>query len=246
MVNTGFRLKFRSGTQRRLFLDILSKEKLTQRNLAGLLGCSREGVKNWANDCRMLPEYIFDYLEKMFPWVAAYRNNIVGKVPLNWGQIRGGKIRSKMKNNLTNNDRIKGFRHANKITFKRKVVGPKGERMYNNGEKRIADLLFKNGFDYSYEPVINLGERYAIPDFVVGGNIIERCGYSNWDVYWSNAVRKFKLLRKCNSGKVILVIPSKHIVFAFEKLHKLKGLIILEEEHIEVLKDLLKGSSEGS
>jgi len=42
--------------------------------------------------------------------------------------------------------------------------------------------------------------------------------------------------------------PRKNIVFAVKKLHKLKGLIILEEEHIEALKSLLqsKGSNEGS
>jgi hypothetical protein len=40
---------------------------------------------------------------------------------------------------------------------------------------------------------------------------------------------------------VIVLVPGKNIVFAAKKLHKLKGLIILEEEHIEVLKVILTG-----
>ena len=60
------------------------------------------------------------------------------KLPLNWGQIKGGKIRGKMKNNLTRHDRIKVFRKANKTAFKRKVIGPKGEGTYNTEDKQVA------------------------------------------------------------------------------------------------------------
>ena len=96
---------------------------------------------------------------------------------MNWGQIKGGKIRGKMKSNLTKVERIKGFKKATIVTRKRKVIGPKGERMYNIGEKRIADFLLANNFNYQYEPVIDLGDKYAIPDFVVNNNIIERCSF---------------------------------------------------------------------
>ena len=235
-----YRLQFKKSFQEKLFLDIISKEKLSQRKLAKLLGISRNTIKNWYREERLLPETIFVNLNKMFPWTETYSKFLLDKVPSNWGQIKGGKIRGKMKSNLTKSDRIKGFRKANLTTFKRKIIGPKGERMYNIGEKKIADFLIKNGFDYEYESVVNLGKNYAIPDFLVGDHIIERCGYSDWNVYWSNIRRKFKLFNKYKTGKIIALIPKKHFTFAVKKLYDLNNIIILREEDIEVLPKLFR------
>jgi len=235
-----FRLYFRKDFQRKLFLDIISKENLSQRKLAKLLGVSRSATRHWSKPDRLLPKFIFNRLIKLFPWVKSYYKYVSKMVPMNWGQIKGGKIRGKMKSNLTKSDRIKGFRKANIVTLKRKVIGPKGEKMYNYGEKKIADFLIKNNFDYEYEPVINLGNKYAIPDFSVNGNIIERCGYSNWDIYWSNLIRKFKLFEKYKVGKVIVLIPANHFNFAIKRLQKLNNLIILKEEDTEILHKILR------
>jgi hypothetical protein len=63
---------------------------------------------------------------------------IINIYPANWGRIKGGKVGGKMKSNLTQKLRIKGFRLANQKTIKRKVLGPNGEKMYNIGEKKIS------------------------------------------------------------------------------------------------------------
>jgi len=234
-----FRLNFKEDFQRKLFLDVILKETSSQRKLAKLLGVSRGAIKHWSKPDRLLPEYVFNHLIELYPWVKSYYKYVSKKVPINWGQMKGGKIRGKMKSNLTRFERIKGFRKANIVTRKRKVLGPKGERMYNIGEKKIADFLLKNNFDYHYEPVINLGDKYAIPDFLVNNNIIERCGYSNWNVYWSNLIRKFKLFERYEIGKVIVVVPSKHFNFAVKRLQRLNNLIILKEDDIEKMSKIL-------
>ena len=236
-----FRLHFKEDFQRKLFLDVILKEGLSQRKLAKLLGVSRCAIKHWAKPDRLLPEYIFNHLVKLHPWTKPYYKYVSEKIPMNWGQIKGGKIRGKMKSNLTKVERIRGFRKASISTRKRKVIGPKGEKMYNIGEKKIADFLLANNFDYQYEPVVNLGDKYAIPDFLVNDHIIERCGYSNWNVYWSNLVRKFKLFNKYKVGKIIVLVPSKHFDFAIKRLQRLNNLIILKEDEIEKLSKILEG-----
>lgn len=237
-----FRLIFRRGFQQKLFLDIISKESLSQRKLANLLGVSRSAIKHWAKPDTLLPEHVFNHLVKLYPWTKSYYRYVSKKVPINWGQIKGGKIRGKMKTNLTKADRIKGFRKANIITRKRKVIGPKKEKMYNIGEKKIADFLVANNFDYQYEPTINLGDKYVFPDFLVNNIIIERCGYSDWEGYWSNILKKLKLYEKHFSGKVLIIVPPKNFKIAVKQVKSLDNVIIIKENQTQLIASHLKGS----
>ncbi|MEM5790598.1 MAG: hypothetical protein QXP77_00925 [Candidatus Aenigmatarchaeota archaeon] len=112
--------------------------------------------------------------------------------------------------------------------------------MYNIREKKIAEFLHTNNFPYQYEPIVNLGNKYVIPDFLVGNNIIERCGYSNLDIYWSNVRRKFKLFNKYKVWKIIVIIPPKHFDFAIKRLKGLNNLIIVKENEIEKIREILR------
>ncbi len=227
MKRFGNKLVFKRDFQRRLLLDIISIENLSQRKLAKLAGASRRGVRHWINEDRLLPQSVFKQLIKLFPWVRYHRKHIIDRLPSNWGQTKGGIKRVKMKD----------FNAQRK-----KVVGPKGEIMYNNQEKKIAEFLHKNNLRYEYEPVIKLESRCYIPDFVIGKNIIERCGYGDWNIYWSNIIRKLKQFEKYKIGKVFVLVPSRNFNLAIKKLQQFNNLIILKEEEIEVLSELIKGS----
>jgi hypothetical protein len=165
---------------------------------------------------------------------------IISIYPANWGKIKGGKIRGKMKNNLTQKLRIKGFRIANQRTVKRKILGPNGEKMYNLGEKRLAELLVKYNLNYKYEPVIKLGSKYAFPDFLVKNCIIERCGYSDWPGYWNRILKKAKLYEKYFKGKFIILVPDNRFNIAIKKVGlRVKNVIILKESSLEVLPNFI-------
>ena len=221
--------------QRKMFLDIISREELTQIKFAKMLKVSRRGIRQWANEERKLPKIVFERILNLFPWTESYNNYLRGTLPRNWVQIKGGKIRSKMKSNLTKKDRIKGFEKAKLSTIKRKAIGPNGELMFNDGEKRIAEKLAQNNIKYKYEPVISLGKNFAVPDFLVDDIIIERCGFGNWKPYWSNFKRKIKRLKRYKKYKIIVLIPSKYFFVATKKLYNNKNITILKEDDLESL-----------
>jgi plasmid maintenance system antidote protein VapI len=235
------RIQFKRGYQKEFFIELQTKTKLSQRKLAEKLKVSRRTLRNWINEIRLLPENIFYRCVKILPELMRYRMFIINIYPAKWGRIKGGKIRGKMKNNLTQKLRIKGFRIANQKTIKRKVLGPNGEKMYNLGEKRLAELLMECDLNYRYEPVIKLGGKYAFPDFLVKNSvIIERCGYSDWPGYWNRILKKAKLYEKYFKGKFIIVVPDNRFNIAVKKVGlRVKNVIILKESSLEILPNFI-------
>ena len=227
--------------QKKMFSEIILKEKLNQREFAEILEVSRRGLRQWMKEERKLPELIFERILKTFPWTIIYKNYVRGILPKNWVQIKGGKIRSKMKTNLTKRDRIKGFKNAKIKLFQRKAIGPNGELMYNVNEKKIAEELMRNDIQYKYEPIISIGKNYAVPDFIVGNIIIERCGFGNWEPYWSNLKRKIKRLEKYDRKyKIVVLVPSNNLKMVIEKLYNVKNITIFGEENLESLLNFIR------
>lgn len=135
-----------------------------------------------------------------------------------WGRSKGGKMKISIHGcNLNEIDRILGGKASykalvsrlgdnfkeywGKISSKdgtstvisqknlmRKIIGPKGERMFNKLENDVACVLFSKGIDYRYEPVFILGHQSIILDFKIGNLIIECTG-------WANAKPKAMALR---------------------------------------------------
>jgi len=234
------RIKFKKGYQRKFFIELQVKKVLSQRKLAKKLKISRRTLRNWIYERILLPEYIFYRCMKILPKLISYKMFIVNIYPPNWGRIKGGKVRGKMKSNLTQALRIKGFRKANQKTVKRRFIGPNGEKMYNIGEKRLAEVLLKNGLDYKYEPVIKLGNKYAFPDFLVKNTIIERCGYSDWSGYWNRILEKIKLYEKYFKGKFIIVVPDNRVNIAIRRIQShVKNIIILKESKLNTLTEFI-------
>lgn len=239
----GNRLQFKKGYQKEFLTVLMSKLNLSQRKLAKKLNVKRRTLRNWINEIRLLPENIFYKCIKMLPQLMSYRMFVINIYPENWGKIKGGKVRSKMKSNLTREIRIKGFEAANSKAVKRKAIGPNGEKMYNIGEKRIAELLLAHNFKYKYEPAINLGNKYAFPDFVVKNTIIERCGYSNWPSYWSRVIEKAKMYEKHlrEKGKFIIIVPPSKFSLAIRKvMPHVKNIMILKENEINLLPNFIE------
>jgi len=235
------RLLFKVGYQRKFLLTLIKNHGLTQRKLSKKLEVNRNTLKNWIGEKRLLPENMFQKCLQIEPELSNYLKFVNVKLPSNWGQIKGGKIRSKMKTNLTRNLRIKGFRKANQRTVKRKVIGPFGEKMYNSAEKNIAEVLLNANMKYAYEPLIQIGNNYSFPDFLVSNIIVERCGYSDWSGYWTRLKKKLKLFEK-NKIKFILVVPENRFNIAIRRIEKyVKNVIILKEKEIDLLPKLIKG-----
>jgi len=240
------RTVLKEGFQKKLLSEIMLKNNLSQRRLAKILNVSRSSIKNWKNEKRLLPKEVFTKLLNIFPKFKMYNRYILTELPRNWAQIKGGKIRSKMKNNLTRKDRVKAFQNSKKFYFKRKTVGPKGELMFNIYEKRIADTLLKNELEYQYEPVVLLGKNYAFPDFLLDNFIIERCGFGDFRNYWSALERKISRLNKYRKENVIVVVPLKHFKIATRKLENMKNIIIMTEEDLKTLPYIIKLMGPGS
>lgn len=236
------RLKFQKDYQNKFFLTLMKKLSISQRKLARKLDVSRSALRHWIKERLLLPEKIFYRCVKILPELSAYKNFIIDSYPKNWGRTKGGKIRSKMKTNLTQKLRIKGFRRANSKTVKRRIKGPNGELMYNEGERKIAELLLKHRLKYKYEPIIYLGNKYCFPDFLVKNYIIERCGYSDWSGYWNRITDKLQLCEKYFNGRVIIIVPDNRFSIAIKRLNSnLRNIIILKESTLEVLPNIIKG-----
>jgi len=140
-----------------------------------------------------------------------------------WGQIKGGKIRIKLHGcNLDRRNRVLGGKAGrralisnlgadykqfmrrisskgginsviSKKNLMRKIIGPRGEPMFNQLEKDVARILLSANVDYQYEPVLTVGHQTIIPDFKTGNLIIE-C------TKWTNAkVKAMSLKGKINA-----------------------------------------------
>lgn len=240
------KIVLKNGFQKKLLNEIMSENSLTQRKFAEMLEVSRSGLKNWKNEERLLPKEIFIKILNLFPRFKFYNKYILTELPRNWTQIKGGKIRSKMKINLTKEDRIKAFERSKLSYFKRKIVGPKGELMFNKYEKRIAECLLKNGLKYQYEPEVLLGKNYAFPDFLLDSIIIERCGFGNFENYWSILERKISRFNKYRKENIIILVPIKNFKIATKRLKKAKDIVIMTEEDLKTLPFIIKLMGPGS
>jgi transcriptional regulator with XRE-family HTH domain len=234
------RIQFKKNYQKRFFATLINRLKVSQRKLAEKLNVSRRTLRNWMNEKRLIPENILFKCLKLLPELSSYKKFVINTYPENWGQIKGGKIRGKMKSNLTRRIRIRGFRNANLKTVKRRILGPLGEKMYNIGERKLAEFLLNHGLKYKYEPVINLGRKYAFPDFLVKNTIIERCGYSDWPGYWNRLTEKTKLYEKFFKGKLVIVVPENRFKIAIRRVSPyVKNVIILKENEIDILPNFI-------
>ncbi|MCP8308642.1 MAG: hypothetical protein H3Z53_09565 [archaeon] len=95
-----------------------------------------------------------------------------------------------------------------KTNFKRKVIGPRGEMMFNKLEQKVAMILLKIGVNYNYEKVFRVSNNHVIPDFVVGNVLIE-CTYDT-RVDWKarRIIERFEPLLSWSQKLRLIVITT--------------------------------------
>lgn len=151
----------------------------------------------------------------------------------NWGQSIGGKIKFERYGcQLTLEERKLAGRKTgssntlehlvkisssggvasikSKTNFRRKVVGPRGEMMFNKLEQEVAMILLKIGVNHDYEKVFRRSNNHVIPDFVVGNVLIE-CTYDT-RVDWKarRIIERFEpLLSRFQQLRLIVVTTDK-------------------------------------
>jgi hypothetical protein len=88
-----------------------------------------------------------------------------------------------------------------------KYTTKKGEKVRNLLERDVANFFFDNNIEYLYEPLINIGNKYFFPDFLIKENIVIEC------TMWRGYDKAPKLVEKINSlkknYKVYVFIPEK-------------------------------------
>lgn len=97
-----------------------------------------------------------------------------------------------------------------KINFRRKVMGPRGEMMFNKLEQEVATILLNIGANYDYEKVFHQSSNHVIPDFVVGNVLIE-CTYDT-RIDWKarRIVERYKpLLSQIQQFRLIVITTDK-------------------------------------
>ena len=102
----------------------------------------------------------------------------------------------------------------------KKAVGPKGEKMYNTLEVRVAEILCSMNLDYEYEklyPAKNANGFVSV-DFVVGDALLIEA--TNWDKPGEKAgalQRKFGALHENMPRAVFVVVTSKRRLMEYRK-----------------------------
>lgn len=105
----------------------------------------------------------------------------------------------------------------------RKVIGPKGEKMYNNLEIVVANILDDLGLKYEYEriiPVENTNGFVSI-DFTVEENpnlIIEATCWNKPEQKMEELKRKCKIIKNKYPKAEMVVVTSTKYINEYEKL----------------------------
>lgn len=175
-------------------------------------------------------------LDKLADYLNIFisKEDIVEELPDNWKQIKGGKkcVELKKKNG-SYEKQLKECHNKSSIFMKRlhkkmkkenpakyylsqysrfkkiggyKFVTNNGEKVRNNLEKETADILKKINFDYKYEPLVKIKNKYFFPDFLVNNKFLIEC--TEWRGYDKAIKLKKKIRYLSKKYKVYVVIPK--------------------------------------
>lgn len=255
------RIKFKKGKQSK-FLRLAAKRVGSLRGLARFIGIPWGYFWYYLDEQITLPGKIF---KKILPLTSISQEEVMTGwidklLPKNWGAIKGAIKTSKIiKKKLKENEEYRkkwiekckkggavfkdkmiknwdiGFRKAGR----RKVIGPKGEKMFNQGEKNIATYLLSKGIDYEYEPLIRINGRPYFPDFIVGNMIIERCGFITKN-YADILKRKINDYVYQWKGLIIFVGPKKVLKRLKKKVPISRKVLTILEDNLEYMAKMVQ------
>lgn len=105
----------------------------------------------------------------------------------------------------------------------RKVVGPKGEKMYNKLERDVAKMILLNGFDYIYEKTFdseNINGHISCDFIIQKDNKTILIESTNWDKVkekCNNLNKKFKIFEKIYPNNIKIVV---NLTFSIKEKYK--------------------------
>lgn len=259
------RLVFKEDYQRLLLTQYKQKGNYSWRQLSSIFEVDWKTLRWWRDEKGTLPKRVFEKIVKDFPEISSYKKYIKEEREDYWWKNKVSKLGGEAtKKKIASDDAFRkkwiekckkgglkavayGFIRNWDVGFrkigKRKTIGPKGERMFNNKERSIAIFLMQNDFEYVYEPLINLNSHSYFPDFLVGNTIIERCGLWS-EKYLKNIKQKCKDYLKWD-GMIILATPKKMMKKMKEITPSSKKFIVMNEECLDDLKSVLRRRSWG-
>jgi|SRR3989344_1355762 len=162
------------------------------------------------------------------------KKDIIKELPLNWKQVKGGKVGVKIRKEkgiFAKQLKLchRGSSIHKKLWHKRmkkenpeeyyksqfdkfKKVGlykyktKKGEMVRNSLERDVADILKKFKLNYKYESLVKIGNKGFFPDFVIDNRIIVEC------TMWRHCDKAIKLKKKIRYLKkeyeIYVVVPK--------------------------------------
>ena len=217
----------------RNILSLALKKAGNIRKLEKGIKISRSTLSECYNEKRSITK---ENLNKLTNYLEISINDgqILKKLPINWRQIKGGKrgVEIKKKNGTFLNQ-LKLCQKASSKYMKlwhkkmkkenpkkyylmqyekfKKVAGYKfitknKEKVRNQFEKDVADLLKKLKINYVYEPLVKIDDRYFFPDFLIDNKVIIEC------TAWRGLDKAIKLKEKIKflgrDYKIFVVIPK--------------------------------------
>jgi hypothetical protein len=240
-------VKLSKDSQENLIKEAIEKAG-SFRKLSKLLKIPRSSIDRYKKS-ESIPkerfEQIIEFLEKNIDEIK------IEELENNWKQKIGGKncvIVKKAKGTFKEDlkkaqksgaKKLKKWHQMMKLTQPRKYYGiqnskfkkvsrynyktNKGEKVRNELEKQIADILYKLEINYEYEPLIKSNKKYFFPDFLIDKKIIIEC------TSWQGETKAYKLKDKINCLKkdyrVYIVIPKN--LYSYYKIldnYLIKGI----------------------
>lgn len=224
-------VKLKDGKQEVLIREAIKKAE-SYRKLAKITKIPRSSICGYLKG-KAITEERFNLLAD-FLSIPDKGEMIAEKLPDNWKQVKGGIkcVASKKKKGTFEKEmrkwqsfqakKLKYWHKSMKtnnpeqyynIQFSRfkkmlgyKSITQRGEKVRNIFEKQIADILFRLGINYDYEPLVHSGKRYFFPDFLIDNKIIVEC------TMWKGKKNAYKLKYKIgalkNKYKIYVVIPK--------------------------------------
>lgn len=224
------RFVFEKTKQKELFTEFKNANNLSWREMSRTLNIDWKALREYRDEKYTLPDKIFEKIITKNPEFNKYTEFIVEKRKTNWGAAEGGRkrweqIRKKLKSDRKFRkkwiencikggkkrlelDLIKGWDSGFRNLPRRKIKGPKGEKMFSLLEENVAKIFLQNGLEYEYEPLIIVNGNRYFPDFLVNKKfIVEAFGFSSQKYYlrMKTKLKDYLSLKK----KVILIIPNK-------------------------------------
>jgi len=241
--------KLKEGILKKIIEDALKKAG-NIRKLEKEIKIPKSTLSDYHLEKRLINEDNLKKLEKFLD-IEIKKEEIVREFSNNWKQIMGGKkgvvmkkskgifeeqlntaqksgaIKLKEWHKRMKSEHPREYHMIQYEKFKKisgyKYITNKGEKVRNKFERDVADILNKLNIKYQYESLVNIGDRYFFPDFLIDNKIIVEA------TAWKGETKAYKLKDKIECLKkkyrIYVVIPKN--LYSYYKIlnnHLILGL----------------------